>query len=507
MTEPAGDALPNGWGPRLADLEVRKQRSRAQGGPEKITKHHARGSLTARERLEHLLDPGSFREIGPLVGGEIPSDAFVCGWGRVDGRPVVAGCEDFTVLGGSIGSGSSAKRYRMAEMALSERIPHVIILDGAGHRPAMPGDPPHSRAPSDLVIQAHLSGRVPFITAVLGVSAGHSAMAAPIADWTVMAVNSCVFTAGPPLVKEALGEIIDKHSLGGPQVAVASGTIHNVAVDDTAALDSIRGYLGYMPSSAWGYAPRAESGADRDRRLVPEVLDIIPTDGKKLYDMRHVISAVVDGGSFFQVQPDFGQTVVCALAHIGGEPVAVVASQPAVNAGAIDADGGDKGARFIEVCDSFHLPLVFLSDNPGVMAGSEAEQTSILRHGGRMFAAQMRTTTPKIHVTFRKAYGFGGCIMGFLGFTGNSRSYAFPGATMGAMPAKGSSKATKADEDATALLAQAELESSYKSAMSLGFDDLIDPRDLRNLLIEGIEIAVQRRTPAPEPVARIGILP
>jgi acetyl-CoA carboxylase carboxyltransferase component len=501
------DDLPNGWGPRLADLQARKQRSRAQGGDEKIAKQHARGSLTARERIEYLCDPGSFRELGPLVGGDIPSDAFVCGWARIDGRPVVVGCEDFTVLGGSIGSGSTAKRYRMGEIALAERCPHVLILDGAGHRPAMPGDAPHMRAPTDLIVQAHLSGRVPSVTAVLGASAGHSAMAVPVADWTVMAANSAVFTAGPPLVKEALGEVIDKHALGGPQVAVRAGTVHNVASDDKAALDLIREYLSYFPSSAHAYPHRRIQGLDLGPRLVPELLDIIPVDGRTLYDMRHVVSAIVDEGTFFQVQPDFGETMVCALARIGGEPVGIVANQPAVKGGAIDADGAAKGARFVEVCDSFHVPLVFLGDNPGVMAGSEAEMSSILRNGGRMFAAQMRTTTIKFHVTLRKAYGFGGCIMGFLGFTGNSRSYAFPGATMGAMPAKGSSKATHADQDTAALLAQAELESSFKSAQGLSFDDLIDPRELRNLLLEGLHFALGRRSADPQPVARVGILP
>jgi len=219
------------------------------------------------------------------------------------------------------------------------------------------------------------------------------------------------------------------------------------------------------------------------------------------------VSVVVDNGEFFQVQPDFGRTMVCALAHIGGYPVGIVANQPAEKGGAIDADGAMKGAHFIEVCDAFHVPLIFLGDNPGVMAGSEAERESILRYGGRMFAAQMRTTTIKFHVTFRKAYGFGGCIMGFLGFTGNSRSYAFPGATMGAMPARGSSKATHASDDTTTLLAQAELESSYKSAQGLTFDDLIDPRELRNLLIEGLQFAMEGRSTNPQPVARVGILP
>ena len=510
MTDP-GDALPtddlpNAWGPRLADLADRKQRSRAMGGPEKIVKHHGRGSLTARERIDALVDPGSFREIGPLVGGQIPSDAFVCGSARIEGRPMVIGCEDFTVLGGSIGSGSTAKRYRIGEIALQERCPHILILDGAGHRPAMPGES-HMRAPTDLIIQAHLSGHVPFITAVLGASAGHSAMAVPVADWTVMAANSAVFTAGPPLVKEALGEVIDKHSLGGAQVAVTAGTVHNVAADDHTALQLIRAYLSYFPSSAWGYAPTRVDGGDRGPRLVPELLDLVPVDGRRLYDMREVVSVVVDNGEFFQVQPDFGRTMVCALAHIGGYPVGIVANQPAEKGGAIDADGAMKGAHFIEVCDSFHVPLIFLGDNPGVMAGSEAERESILRYGGRMFAAQMRTTTIKFHVTFRKAYGFGGCIMGFLGFTGNSRSYAFPGATMGAMPARGSSKATHASDDTTTLLAQAELESSYKSAQGLTFDDLIDPRELRNLLIEGLQFAMEGRSTNPQPVARVGILP
>ena len=166
-----------------------------------------------------------------------------------------------------------------------------------------------------------------------------------------------------------------------------------------------------------------------------------------------------------------------------------------------------KGARFIEVCDAFHLPLIFLGDNPGVMAGSEAERESILRYGGRMFAAQLRSSTIKFHVTFRKAYGFGGCIMGILGFSGNSRSFAFPGATLGAMPARGSSQATHADADTTKLLAQAELESSFRSAQSLSFDDLIDPRELRNVLVEGLDFAIARRVANPEPVAKIGILP
>jgi acetyl-CoA carboxylase carboxyltransferase component len=495
----------NEWKDRLDDLAARKASSQVMGGPEKIAKHHARGSLTVRERIDHLVDPGSFREIGSLVGA-VPADGLVTGWGRIDGRPIILGAEDFTVLGGSIGAGNSSKRYRVAELAMQEHVPLVMILEGAGHRPAMPGDPVSTRSPSDLIVQAQLSGRVPFVTAVLGSSAGHGALTAPMSDFTVMAANSAIFTAGPPLVKASLGQDITKGDLGGPHVSVLSGVIHNVTADDKAALDVVRDYLGYFPSSAWGYAP-AGAGVDQGRRRVDELLDVLPVDGRQLYDMRHVISVIVDGGTFFQVQPDFGETVITALAHIGGVAVAIVANQPAVKGGAIDSDGADKGARFLQIVDSYHLPVVNLCDNPGVMAGSDAERAGILRHGGRMFAAQVGVTSPKFHVTLRKAYGFGGCIMGMLGFNGNGANYAFPGATLGAMPAAGSSKAMRSDDETTALLRQAELESSYRSAAGFGFDDLIDPSELRNLLLEGLELAIARRDPAPEPVQRIGYLP
>ncbi len=497
--------LPNDWGPRLADLEQRKVAARSMGGPEKIAKQHGRGSLTVRERLDHLLDPGSFREIGPLVGA-LPADGLVTGWGRVNGRPVLVGAEDFTILGGSIGAGNTAKRYRVAELALQERIPLVMILEGAGHRPAMAGDPINTRSPSDLLAQAALSGYVPFVTAVLGASAGHGALTAPMSDFTVMAANSAIFTAGPPLVKSSIGEDITKDRLGGPQVAVLSGVIHNVAADDKAALDVLRDYLGYLPSSAWQYAP-VSNGTDTGRRRLDEILEIVPTDGRRLYDMRHVISVLVDNGTFFQVQPDYGETMITALAHLGGQPVAIVANQPAVKGGAIDSEGADKGARFLQIADSYHLPVINLCDNPGVLAGSDAERAAILRHGGRMFAAQVGLQTIKFHVTLRKAYGFGGCIMGMLGFNKHSSSWAFPGATLGAMPASGSSKATRADEDTTELLRQAELESSYRSASGLGFDDLLDPRDLRNVLLDALEVALARRPLQAEPVARVGYLP
>lgn len=497
--------LPNGWGPTLDDLTQRRSAALSMGGEEKLAKHKARGKLNARERLGLLLDPGSFTEIGLLVG-KVPADGCVAGTGRVNGRLVAVVAEDFTVLGGSIGSGSSAKRYRVSEIAGQERIPLVMLLEGAGHRPPLPGEESGGRSPTDLIMQATLSGKVPIVTGVLGASAGHGALIAPMSDFAIMSAHGAIFTAGPPVVKESLGEEISKEDLGGPSVAIASGLIHNVAADDAAVIADIRAYLSYFPTSAWGYPPLGDS-SDQAERIVDEILEVIPKNNAQVYDVRQVISVVVDGGSFFQVQPDFGQSIVCGLAHIGGEPVAIVANQPAVIAGSINVDAADKAAHFIQVADSFHLPLVFLSDNPGVLAGSESERAGILRSGARMFAAQTQARTPKMQVTLRKAYGFGSMAMSMISFERQTISYAFPGATLGAMGARGSSSAVHADAETAAAIHEAEVNASYRSAERLGFDELIDPRELRNALLHGIKLGVSRRQQAAEPISRYAINP
>jgi acetyl-CoA carboxylase carboxyltransferase component len=279
-----------------------------------------------------------------------------------------------------------------------------------------------------------------------------------------------------------------------------------VAADDRAALDLVRAYLRYFPSSAWSYPPDAVGG-DAEQRLIPEMLDLVPRNGRRVYDMHDVIDAVFDRASFFEVQPEFGASVLCVLARLGGHPVAVVANQPRVLAGSVDVDGADKAAHFIAVADSFHLPLVFLADNPGVLPGRASEKRAILRSGARMFAAQATATVPKLEVTFRKAYGFGSMVMGMIPFDGQSAVFAFPGATMGAMGAAAMSRATGADADGRESLHRAELEASYRSAGTFGFDELIDPREIRNALLHALERALFRRQGAPEPVARIGIPP
>jgi acetyl-CoA carboxylase carboxyltransferase component len=495
------DLDPTGWDATLADLARRKGEARAMGGRERLARRGP-DRLDARARVEALLDPGTFTELGTLVG-RVPADAIVAGSGRIDGRPVLVGAEDFTVLGGTIGPGSNAKRYRLAELAVRDRVPLVMLLEGAGYRQ---DGGEHGRSPTDLIVQARCSGRVPVVVAVMGPSAGHGALVAPLADYSLMTEAACVFTAGPPVVRASTGEDVSKEDLGGPAVALASGVVHDVVPDDRAALAAVRRYLGYFPSSAWSYPPRVERG-DVDPRPVPELLDLVPRDGRRVYDMRAVIAALVDDGEAFEVQAGFGRSVLCVLARLGGEAVAIVANQPRVRAGAIDADGADKAARFITVADSYHLPLVFLADNPGVLPGSGSERAGVLRSGARMFAAQTGATVPKLHLTLRKAYGFGSMVMAMVGFDGQSATFAYPGATLGAMGTAAAVEATGADTELATRLGDAELAAGYRAAAGLGFDEIIDPRDTRTVLLGALERALGRRQEPAAPVARVGILP
>ena len=492
------------WTPTLDDLERRRAASRAMGGPERLAKRLAAGRLDARARVDALLDPATFREIGTLVGGEIPADGIVAGSGLIDGRPVMVGAEDFTTLGGTIGAGSNSKRHRIAELALRQRIPLVMLLEGAGYRATSRG---HGRAPTDLLMQAQCSGLVPVVTGVLGASAGHGALIAPMSDFCVMTENGAIFTAGPPVVKQSIGEDVAKEELGGPSVAVPSGLVHNLAADDRDALAQVRRYLSYFPSSAWSYPPALDADARSTRRATPELLAIVPRENRRVYDMRKVIDAVFDGPEWFEVQPGFGRAIVCALAHLGGEPVAIIANQPLVRAGSIDADAADKAAHFISVADAFHLPLVFLADNPGMLPGRQSELAGVLRSGARMFAAQTVATAPKLHLTLRKAYGFGSMVMALPSFDGQLATFGYPGATLGAMGADAHTSALRADGDVAAELRETELRASYSSAEGLGFDELIDPRETRDALLDALARGLHGRQQAAAPVRRATITP
>jgi len=379
-----------------------------------------------------------------------------------------------------------------------------MLLEGAGFRPR--GEH-YGRSPTDLIAQAQCSGKVPTVAAVLGPSAGHGALVAPVCDFTIMSTHGAIFTAGPPVVKESTGEDISKEDLGGPDIALRSGVIHNFAETDDAVLDDIRRYLSYFPSSAWSYPPTRLCDDSAELRATPELLDIVSRDNRRIYDMRAVLDVVFDEADWLEVQPRFGPAIICALAHLGGYPVAVVANQPTKLAGSIDADAADKAAHFITVADSFHLPIVFLADNPGMLPGSRSERSGVLRSGARMFAAQTAATTLKLHVTLRKAFGFGSMVMSLLGFDNQVATFAYPGATMGAMSAAALSRAANADEDVTELLKQMELDASFRSASNLGFDELISPEETRNALLLALQRGVSSRQEAAAPVARTVITP
>ena len=498
-----------GWGARLEDLESRLGRARAMGGADKLERLYARGQLDARARIARLLDPGSFRELGTLVGAvseQAPADAFPAGLGTIDGRPVLVGAEDFTVQGGSIGLGAADKRYRLTQLARDERVPLIFMLHGAGHRitNALRG---HGRTPNDLQGLVDLAGVVPTVCLVVGPAAGHSALAAPLMDYAVMTRSAALFSAGPPLVEAAIGEKVTKEELGGPDVHVRqSGVAHDVVDDDEAALALARRYLGYFPSSAWATAPVTE-GEDTGPRRLDGILSLVPADDRRPYKMRRVVAMLADEGSVLELQAGYGDSMVTALARLGGRPVAVLANDPSRRAGTLDRAAAEKGARFLEVVGGFGLPVVFLADNPGVMAGTAAEREGALRAAARLFAAPRRLAVPKLHVTLRKAFGFGSSAMAMNPFDRQTLTLAFPGATLGAMPARGGGAAAHADEAEQAALDQAELGGPYRVADSMGFDEIIDPRELRNALLDGLALAAGRSADAPGPRGRFGALP
>lgn len=507
MTEPSGGS----WDPLLAQLRDRRTAAQAMGGPQRLVRQHGPGKLDARARLDRLFDAGTFVEIGAFTGRlgddgrpEAPADGLVAGSGRIDGRPALAGAEDFTVLGGSIGAAGADKRYRLCQLAAQEHVPLVMMLEGAGHRVT---EGASGRRPNDLQALAELSGLVPLVCLVMGPSAGHGALTAPLMDFIAMTEAASLFTAGPPLVKAAVGEDVTAGELGGPAIHVAtSGVAHNVVADDEAALALARRYLSYLPPNAFG-TPPALAGGDDGPRDVPELLDLVPPDPRQPYSMRALLGHVLDAGSMLEIAPGFGPAMVCAFARLGGAPVAVVANDPGRKAGTIDAGCATKAAHFIEVAGAFHLPVVFLADNPGVLAGTAAERTGVLRAAARMFAAQHRLGSPKLHVTVRKAFGFGSSVMAMNPFDGQTVSLAFPAVTLGALPVRSGADSAKLDAAAVERIAAEQAAGAFRTAASLGYDDVIEPPQLRNALLSGLRLSEGRRSAAAEPVRHRGFLP
>ena len=489
----------NEWDPLLADLEVRHNAARAMGGPESLARQHEGGRLDARARIEHLLDTGSFREIG-LHAGSVgrgmspiaPADGFIAGHGRIDGRPLVVGAEDFTVMGGSIGVATRAKRHRLAQLGAQEQVPLVMLLEGAGERAQNAFERlPH--APNDFQALVRLRGRVPTVSVVMGVSAGQSALTAPLTDFTIMVRGASMFTAGPPMVATVTGEEVSREELGGATLhSTRSGVVHNVAADDRHALHLVRTYLSYFPTNAALSTPAVENAAGE--RVLDTMLDLIPADPRQAYDVGPVIELLLDVESMLEIQPDFGRSLVTALGRLDGISVAVLANNPAVQSGTIDRDAAEKAARFLGVVGAFGLPVVFLADTPGLAVGSDAEASGILRAATLMFEAQAKVRGPKLHVTLRKAYGFGAALMAMNPFDAQTTTLALPGARLGALPAETGSDAAGVEPDVRALLEHADLGGAYASADRMSFDNVIDPRQLRNELIAALALTRARRS-------------
>lgn len=505
--------IPADWQILLDEHRRRLEQARAMGGEAKLVKRSESGKPNARDMIELLVDAGSFMELGTLVGGvsyhgetTVPADALVGGLATIDGRPVVVGCEDFTSSGGSIGHGTSAKRMRLARLARQERCPYIMILDGAGARVTNALDR-HPYAPNDLQELAALSGLVPTIAIVLGSSAGHGVLTGLLMDFIIACEDATLFSAGPPLVAAALGERVSKEELGAATMhARDSGVVHNLARDAGHACILARQYLSYLPSSAWEYPPH-NSGGDCGQRRMDEIFQLVPRHHQMPYDVRPVIQQLADSGSFFEYQPLFGSGMVTGLLRLGGHSCAVVANQPSVIAGAITAQAAEKAAHFLELADAYQLPVVFLADNPGIMSGTQAERAGTLRAAARMYMAQARLRSPKLHVTLRKAFGFGSSLMGMNPFDQQSITLAFPGISLGGIPALGGGIAAKLDESTQSQLEEAQASGAWSTGDTMAFDEIIDPRELRNALLRALAHSLGRRAEAATPAQHSGIRP
>ena len=485
------------WEDLLAELEARTRAAEAMGGEKRLARQAERGRLNARQRIERLCDAGSFVEIGALVAGAdpggkrpVPADGLVGGRALLDERPVVVMAEDFSVQGGSIGIGNHAKRLRLSLLSAQEHLPLVIMLDGAGER-ATNALERYPYAPNDLQVVADLIGRVPVVTLVLGASAGHGALSGVFADLIIMSEGAALFAAGPPLVEAALGVKIAAADLGGARMHTSeSGVAHNLVASEDEAFQVARRFLAYLPSNAGSAPPRREMG-DTAPRAIDDLLDIVPRDLRRAYDIREVLRKIADDGRTLELQPAFGESMVVALAHLGGVSVLLVANQPRVMGGAITRQAAEKATHFLRVADSYHLPVVFLADNPGVMAGPEAERAGTLRAAAQMYAAQRRLRSPKLHVTLRKAFGFGSSLMAMNPFDQQTITLAFPGISLGGVPAFGGARAAGSTAQEEALLEETQ-SAAWGPADNGSYDRVIDPRELRRELIAALRCSKAR---------------
>jgi acetyl-CoA carboxylase carboxyltransferase component len=509
------------------ELRKKKDGSLAMGGRERIEKQHGQGKLTVRERLDLLFDRGSFTEFGLLAhhqssspamqGKHTPADGCVCGIGTIDGRRAAVIAYDFTVMAGSIGMVGELKATRMRELALRERIPLVWLIDSAGARIQEATGSMFARTGDLFREQVHMSGVVPQVAAMMGPGAAGTAYIPGLADFVPMVRGTAhMALAGPHLVKAAVGEDITAEEMGGSEVHTKLSGVADLAVeDDRECIEVVRTYLGYFPSSNLERPPVVETKDPADRRC-HALLDLVPANPRQAYDMRKVVTEVVDDGAFFPIKPDWARNLVTGFGRFGGRTAGIVANQPMFLGGALDVNAADKAARFVWLCDAFHIPLVFLMDCPGFLVGSQVEKQGIIRHGAKMLFAVAEATVPKVTVVLRKGYGAGYYVM-------NGRAYepdlivGWPTAEISVMGPEGAvniifRKQIEAapDEERDGLRNQMidtvrEQINAYIAAGWSFVDDLIDPAETRATICRGLEMAQGKKVE--RPWRKHGVLP
>ena len=516
MSEPGGN--PEGWEKEAEEIQQRYRWAEAMGGEEAVRLRHEKGFLTVRERIAGIVDPDSFQEVGKLTGKgqydeqgrliKVTPAPYVMGIAEVDGRPVAIGGEDTTIRGGTSwghGRRKGGQGGFIDDLAHQYRIPLVRLIDGYGGGVASAKRgftvfPGHTNDPGVNV--AELLGMVPVVSAVLGVAAGGPAQRAVMSHWSVMVKNSTIFASGPPIVERGLGQKLTKEELGGPKVAVDNaGTIDNVAASEQECFQLIRRFLSYMPTNVWQMPPVVAS-TDPVNRREEELIRIVPRDPRKPYSMKRVIEMIVDRGSMFEIQSTYGRSAITSLARLNGYPVGVIGNNPMVG-GRIDVKSARKQAHFIELCDCFHIPIIFFLDVPGFMIGKESEEAAILREGARAIHAKCQATVPLISVVTRKCYGMGGGVG--IDKYGLDFKIAWPSGEWGSLAVEGGVRAqykreiesapdpAKREKEIEAELKR--ITSPFLSAEAFAVEDLIDPRDTRAYLCRFVK-AMQPRLQA-----------
>lgn len=497
---------------KIQKLREIKRKAALGGGAEKIAQQHAKGKLTARERMDMLLDPGSFVELNMLVQHEInaPGDGIVCGHGTIDGRIVCVYSQDTSVFGGSIGALHGYKMYRTVERAIDMRVPFIGLHDSPGARALKMGSPgawdaararDEKSGNSIFFANTQASGVIPQIAAVLGSCAGISVYSPALTDFvfTVEGISN-MFITGPRVVKSVMAEDLTMEELGGAKIHSRKSGVADFRVkSEEECFHRIRKLLSFLPSHYEGKPPVVDTGDDPERRD-DEIGDIVPLSPHKSYDIHRVITCLVDSGDFLEVKEEFAPEMVVGFGRLAGHSVGIVANQPMVRAGALTVNSSDKEARFIRFCDCFNIPLVFLIDTPAYMPGSEQEHAGIIRHGAKVLFALCEATVPRIDVVLRKAYGGGNLGMGVVPGMGTDFVFAWPIAEIGVLGAEQSVDLFYADdikkaENPEEFRAQRvkEYREQYANPLSVAsesthIEDIIEPRDTRWRIIKALEL-------------------